>query len=128
MAILKLGATSSTTVAVKAPATLQVALQDIDSDDAGRNQKGTMVRDRVVGGANAKRKVSCTWKGLTSNETSQLLQAMSAVAFYVTYPDPYTGSNRTMKAYVGDRTLPIYKKNADGTYLWESLTANFVEY
>jgi len=122
MAVLEINS-----VRVKTPFSLKVTLQDIDSDDTGRNQKGTMVRDRVVGGADAKRKVECTWKALTSQETSALLKSMDAVSFNVTYPDPYTGTARTMKAYVGDRSLPIYVMRPDGSYVWESLSANFVE-
>lgn len=123
MSILKLN-----NISVKAPSALKVTLQDIDSDDTNRTLNGDIVRDRVVGGADAKRKVECSWKSLTSKETSVLLQAMDDVAFNVTYPDPYTGTERTMKAYVGDRSLPIYIKRADGSYIWESMTANFVEY
>ncbi len=114
-------------VKVKTPFSLKVTLQDIDSDDTGRNQKGTMIRDRVVGGSDVKRKVECTWKALTSSEISALLKAMDAVSFNVTYPDPYTGNSRTMKAYVGDRSSPIFITRPDGSYVWESLTANFVE-
>lgn len=123
MAVLKIN-----DIQIATPSTLKVTLQDIDSDDTGRNQKGTIVRDRIVGGANAKRKVECTWKALTSSETSKLLKAMDGVSFNVTYPDPYTGTTRTMKAYAGDRSLPIYVMRPDGSYVWESLTANFVEY
>lgn len=123
VAILKINGTT-----IKAPSTIKVTLQDIDSDDTGRNQKGTMIRDRVVGGADAKRKVECTWKGLSSSEVSTLLRAMGGVSFQLTYPDPYTGGNRVMKAYVGDRSVPIYVMRPNGSYVWESLSANFVEY
>ena len=87
------------------------------------------MRDRVAGGSKAKRKVSCTWKGLTQSEISILLSAMSAVSFSVRYPDPYTGAFRTATMYVGDRSAPIFRNGADsnGEIVWESMSANFVE-
>lgn len=115
---------------LKQPSSLSVSLQDIDSAETGRNQSGKLMRDRVVGGANAKRKVNCTWSGLTQNEISDLLQAMSGVKFKLYYPDPYEGSFESDRYfYVGDRTAPVYKNgaNSNDKIIWESLSANFVE-
>ncbi|MGN0535743.1 MAG: DUF6711 family protein [Eubacterium sp.] len=111
------------------PATMKVDIQDIDSSESGRNQQGDMMRDRVVGGANAKRKISCTWKGLYQNEISALLKAMDDVSFQITYPDPYVGDMRTATVYVGDRSAPIWRNGCkdNSQIIWESLTANFVE-
>ena len=72
---------------LKTPASLQVDLQDLQSSETGRTQNGNMYIDRVVGGAKAKRKVSCTWKGLSQSEISALLQAMSKASFSIKYPD-----------------------------------------
>lgn len=114
---------------LKPPAAMQVDIQDIDGSESGRNQKGDMMRDRVVGGADAKRKISCTWKGLTQTEISELLKAMSSVSFPIVYPDPYEGSMRTAVVYVGDRSAPVWKNGAssESQIIWESLSANFVE-
>lgn len=117
-------------ITVPQPSTLQVDLQDIDSSETGRNQAGKLIRDRVVGGANAKRKVSCTWRGLSMTDAATLLQAMSASKFSVYYPDPYTGSFQTKTMYVGDRSAPIFHNgaNASNKIVWESISANFVEF
>ena len=114
---------------IKQPATMQVDVQDIDSSETGRNQSGNLIRDRVAGGSKAKRKVSCTWKGLTQSEISTLLNTMSGVSFSVNYPDPFTGNFRTATMYVGDRSAPVFRNGADsnGEIIWESLSANFVE-
>lgn len=113
---------------LKVPATLQVDIQDIDGSESGRNQKGDMMRDRVTGGSNAKRKISCTWKGLTQSEISSLLKAMSAVSFPIIYPDPYVGGMRTATVYVGDRSAPMWRNGlVNEEIIWESLSANFVE-
>ncbi len=114
---------------IKQPATMQVDLQDIDSSETGRNQSGDLMRDRVAGGSKAKRKVSCSWKGLTQSEISELLREMGGVSFPITYPDPYSGTFRTATVYVGDRSAPIFRNGADsnGEIIWESMSANFVE-
>ena len=114
---------------IKQPSTLQVDIQDIDSSETGRNQSGNIMRDRVAGGSKAKRKVSCTWKGLTQSEISTLLKVMSAVSFSVKYPDPFTGDFRVATMYVGDRSAPMFRNGADNNkeIVWESMSANFVE-
>lgn len=114
---------------LKPPATVQVDLQDVHGSETGRVQTGDMVLDRVAGGANAKRKISCTWKGLTMSEISALLNAMKKASFSLTYPDPYTGAMRTATVYVGDRSAPIFRTGATqaNNIIWESLSANFIE-
>ena len=114
---------------LKPPATMQVDLQDVHGSETGRVQTGKMVLDRVAGGAYAKRKISCTWKGLTMSEMSELLNAMKKASFSVTYPDPFTGDFRTATVYVGDRSAPIFRTGATqaNEVIWESLSANFIE-
>ncbi len=112
------------------PNTMSVALQDVDGSESSRNQKGTMQRDRVAGGSNAKRKVSYTWSGLTNTEISKLLKAIDGVSMQLKYPDPYIGGYKTIKCYVGDRAAPIFKRGTTNVneIIWESLSANFVEF
>lgn len=118
MAILQING-----IDVKDPASLQFGLQDIDSSSAGRNADGEMIRDRIA----VKRKISCKWNALTNSEISTLLSAMSDEFFSLTYPDALTGSSRTITAYVGDRTAPAYTLQTNGLYLWQDLSANFIE-
>lgn len=112
------------------PDTMSVALQDIDGSETGRNQEGTMQRDRVAGGSGAKRKVNYTWKGLDNYQISRLLQSIGGVSMQLKYPDPYEGGYKTIKCYVGDRTAPVWRKGCSNTgeIIWESLSANFVEF
>lgn len=119
MALLKIGATG-----LPAPIVLQPAIQDLDSEDGtGRNQAGTMFRDRVT----VKRTVHCEWGVLTRSEMSSLLQAMSAPSFSLTYPDPQTGGLETITAYVGDRTPAICSIISDTDWNWTGLAIDFVE-
>lgn len=120
MAILKING-----VDIKDPQTLAWDLYDLDSEDgSGRNQLGEMFRDRVA----VKRKLNCTWAPMTPSELSTLLKAMDSVFFTVRYPDAHDGTYREGTFYVGDRSTPLYMWNeTKGKYLWEGLSANFIE-
>ena len=105
------------------PKSMEYGLQDLDSEEgAGRNQQGLMFRDRVA----TKRKLTCQWPPLDATEMSKLLKAMEDVFFDVEFPDAKTGKRDTMRAYVGDRTAPMYTMH-DGKWLWSGLSANFIE-
>jgi hypothetical protein len=119
MALLKIGS-----MALPAPTVLQPGLQDLDSEEGtGRNQAGTMFRDRVA----VKRTVHCEWGVLTRQEMANLLSAMSPQSFSLTYPDPQTGRLETITVYVGDRVPAICQIKSDNDWLWTGLSVDFVE-
>jgi hypothetical protein len=119
MALLKIGTTN-----LPAPTVLQPGIQDLDSEDGtGRNQAGTMFRDRVA----VKRTVHCEWGILTRSEMSSLLSAMSAASFSLTYPDPQAGNLKTITAYVGDRVPAMCNVISDTDWNWTGLSVDFVE-
>ena len=107
------------------PQTLTWDVYDLDSEDgAGRNQEGYMFRDRVA----VKRKLTCTWPPMEPAKMATLLQAMDAVFFQLRYPDAHDGAYREGEFYVGDRSTPMYVwNNEKGKFLWEGLSANFIE-
>ena len=106
------------------PKTLTWDIYDLDSEDAGRNQLGQMFRDRVA----VKRKLNCTWPPMEPSEMAALLQAMDNVFFTLRYPDAHDGGYREGEFYVGDRSTPMYMwNNEKQKYLWEGLSANFIE-
>ena len=104
------------------PAQLSWSIQDIDADGTGRNQNGDLFRDRVA----IKRKLTLSWPPMTAADMSTLLNAVTDTFFTVSYPDALTGETRSMTAYVGDRTAPMYSL-INGVYLWNSLSMNFIE-
>ncbi len=104
----------------------KVSLQDIDAANSGRSANGTMIRDRVCGGASAKRKLEITWPPMETTDVSTLLQAVKDTYFQVEYPDPYTGERREGTFYAGDRSVPAYW-NMNGTILWENVAFNLIE-
>lgn len=107
------------------PMTLTWDIYDLDSEEgAGRNQSGLMFRDRVA----VKRKLNCSWGALEPQDMSRLLKAMDGVFFTIRYPDAHDGTYREGEFYVGDRSAPLYMWNeAKQKFLWEGLTANFIE-
>lgn len=107
------------------PMTLTWDIYDLDGEDgAGRTADGLMHRDRVA----VKRKLNCTWSPLEPYEMSVLLKAMDDVFFTVRYPDAHDGMYREGVFYVGDRSAPLYVWNeAKQKFLWEGLSANFIE-
>lgn len=113
---------NSVQIPLPEPESLSIAIQDLDSEKTGRNQKGNTFRDRIA----VKRKITCTFLPMTDDEMKTVLQATSEKFFDITYPDPMTGANRQMTAYVGDRTSPIMRiKN--GRTTWDTMTVNIVE-
>ena len=107
------------------PQSLTWDLYDLDSEDgSGRNQLGEMFRDRVA----QKRKLNCKWGPMEPAQMAILLQAMDSVFFTIRYPDAHDGTYREGEFYVGDRSTPMYVwNNTKGKYLWEGLSANFIE-
>lgn len=118
MALLQIGDTNLPT-----PTVLQPTVTDLDSEGTGRNQKGTMFRDRIT----VKRKVHCEWGVLTKTEMASLMTAMSPQSFSLTYPDPEAGALKTINAYVGDRSPAICQVVSDTDWLWNGLAVDFVE-
>lgn len=108
------------TAYVKTPKKLTVGIYDVSSS-ADRNAAGEILIDRVA----VKRKIECEWGPLTNAEISDILTKVTSVFFTVKYPDPLTGTEKTITCYVGDRTAPIYKDS--GTPVWEGLKMNLIE-
>ena len=128
MAILMVGPTGSALTALPDPKVMSVLLQDIDAATTTRSANGTMLRDRICGGAYAKRKIEIEWPPVNSADASMILQAMQAEFFYLKYPDPYDGTDRIAQFYTGDRSVPMYNYNLSGNgILWEKIKVNLIE-
>mgnify|MGYP007016823685 CR=1 FL=1 len=122
MAILTIKKNDGTVVALPDPSKLTWDKDDIDSEETTRNQLGDLFRDRVA----SKRKIECSWPPLPPSKCSTLLKAVKDQFFQITYPDAEEGTNRTMTAYVGTRSAPMYSC-IDSEPLWEGLNMNFIE-
>lgn len=104
----------------------QVSVDVYDLDDGAtttRTMDGLLHRDRIA----VKRKLSMSWDLLTGAQLSDILSAMSATFFNVTYPDPLTNSNQTKTFYVGDRSNPVGVVSPAGAVLWQGISFNLIE-
>ena len=112
-------------VFIQDPSSLEYQRYDMDSEQgSGRNQQGLMLRDRVA----VKVKLVCKFPPMYEDEASALLKAVKDTFMQVEYPDPYEGTRRTMTAYVGDRSVPLYTYDWNkGKYLCEGISFNFIE-
>ena len=129
MAILRIAKVGSDTfTALPAPNKMKVNVQDIDSANTTRSASGKMQRDRVAGGAGAKRKLELEWAGMNAAQVSQILQSIGDVFIKVEYPDTYTGKTRVGIFYSGDREAEMYGYNLyNRGIVWKSLKANLIE-
>lgn len=99
------------------------SVQDIDSAETGRNQEGTMMRERVA----TKIKWQFTFPPLNRAMCSAILNAIADVTFELEYPDPFSPTEMATKTcYVGDRTAPAYS-TAYGMPMWENIAFSVVE-
>lgn len=128
MAIIRVGTSSGNLTALPDPSKMTVGLQDIDASTTTRSANGTLLRDRVAGGAKAKRKLELEWPPMGTENMSAVLKAIAPEFFWVEYIDPYEGTTRIAQFYAGDRKAPMYNSNLHGNGpMWESLTVNLVE-
>lgn len=125
---LMIGDTAETLAEMPSPSEMSVGLQDIDASTTTRTADGSMHRDRIVGGADAKRKLNLKFPPLPWAEIAFLFQAIKGEFFWVKYPDPYTGTMRTAEFYSGDRTAGIYtfELRSDGM-IWRENGFNLIE-
>lgn len=71
---------------LKTPAAFNVSLSDLTASEQ-RSASGLVVRDRI----GTKRTLSLSYNALTDKELRTILQAVSPLYVYITYPDPLRG-------------------------------------
>lgn len=101
-------------------------IYDVDASTTGRNAAGTMIRDRVA----RKHKFNCKWAALTHDQLTLILQATQDSAFTLTAVDIFTGTRKSFRVYVGDRSAPVYwyPTSNTGTWMYAELTMDFIEF
>lgn len=80
--------------------------------NAGRNANGVVVGQRI--GRDQYKIDSLEWPWLTAAEWSSILSLISDFYFNVTFPDPVTGNERTIRMYCGDRSAEPYWVDDNG--------------
>jgi hypothetical protein len=107
-------------VALPTPSDYNVGIMDISK--AERNAAGTMVIDRIA----TKRKLELSWKYLSKEDLSKVLNLVAPVFFDVKYIDPQTNSWKTGIFYCGDRHVGAldYRK---GNIRYKDIKFNLIE-
>lgn len=98
------------------------SLNDISSEDSGRDLNGSMDKDEVA----KKVTLDCTWSHCTSAEISLLLQTVKPHTFVqVNYPDPMAGIFTSRTFYTGDVSCEMSLSD-NGEMYW-SAKLTFIE-
>lgn len=109
-------------VNMPSPSAMKVNIFDVSSS-ADRNASGYAVIDRV----GVKRKLEMTWAHLTAQQLSSLLTAVGTNTFFTAqYPDPQTGTSRSMTCYCGDRAMGVLRMQ-NGVPVWTDVQMNWIE-
>ena len=94
---------------------------DVDGDGTGTTESGVTVRDIR---RRDKSKIMLKLDGLTLDEFTEIMSALKADRFTVTY---FCGYYRTMTAYAGDKNWELIKANNEKDNRWK-LDVNLIEY
>ena len=89
-------------VALPAPHSYTVTLNDLDSADTGRTEDGVA-------------KISVQWKALSTADCAAILNATAPDQFTVQY---FFGQTRTAQMYAGTRTTQL-RAAREGQAVWE---------
>lgn len=94
--------------------------------NAGRNANGVVVGQRI--GRDQYKIDGLEWPWLTAMEWEAILTLISGFYFNVTFPDPVTGSPRTVKMYCGDRNAEEYWVDGAGQPThYRNCKVNFID-
>lgn len=109
-------------VALPPPSKFDWGLMDISKAESGRNDKGTMIKARVV----QKRKIGLQWLMKQPEEASAILKALNPEYFDATFYDAMEGKEITLKMYASDRAAPV-KFWWDGHKYYGSIDVDIIE-
>lgn len=123
MDVLKVTKNAGTVVVLPAPAEIKWSISDLDGDGSREEPK----RGPVPGprGGKAKDRVLLAPNECRKNGNAFVSRQRSVFQAYI--PRCAYGTNRTITCYVGDRSAPILRPEADGTWLWGEMSMNFIE-
>lgn len=120
---------NNTWVSLIDPSSMSQEIYDIDSGNSTtRNMSGTLMRDRIAAG---KEKLILTFPPMQAQDFTTMMDLISAPSFQCRYYSIKTGTVRTVKMYVGDRSATRYyklKNETEREIMWIDVKFNFIEY
>lgn len=109
------------------PKSMKYNVYDLDSGDStGRNLEGSMLRDRVA----VKEKLELEFPPMQAQDFTTMVSLVSAPFFQCKYYSIYTGTEREVTMYVGDRSAErYYTLDAENNrvQIWKDIKFNFIE-
>lgn len=102
------------------PSSYQVGIMDLS--EGGRVASGLLMIDRIA----TKRKLELSWRKLSNDDLSMILNLVAPVFFNVEYIDPQDNSLRTGEFYCGDRTIGTLDY-VNGQIRWRDIKFNLIE-
>lgn len=98
--------------------------EDIDGPGAGRTLDGKLRRERIA----TKRRLDIVCKPLTLEQCSAVLTAIMPEWVMVTYTDPQSGIDETLKMYSNNNPAKfLIKRRNDADDLWGGITFPLIE-
>ena len=107
-------------VAMVTPSTMSTNVYDLTEGE--RDATGTMHIDLIA----TKYKIECSWSALSQGNMTKLLSAIKPITFDVSFIDPITGKEKTIRVYKGDRNIPIFMIR-NGENIYKDFKVNFIE-
>ena len=108
-------------VQIKTPTELKVGIFRLSK--AERLASGKMVMDIIA----TKRRLDLSWEIIEDNELQKILDLLDSRVFHtVVYPDPQSGEEYTITAYVRDINQEIFQKRG-GVRYWRGVTLALIE-
>ena len=110
------------------PSVMAQEIYDIDAGGStGRNLAGDLVRDRVAAG---KEKLVMEFPPMQAQDFTTMMNLVANASFQCKYYSIKTGTVRTVKMYVGDRSASRYYtlNNNDPQVMWTNIKFNFIEF
>lgn len=96
---------------------------DVDGPNAGRQQNGDLIRDRVA----IKTRWDVTCRPLKSDELAKILTAIHPEYVTVRYTDPMTNSIQTGTFYSNNIPASFAMRKPDGTEWWQGVTFPIIQ-
>lgn len=104
------------------PSEMKVRIFDVGSSEE-RSASGGLVVDRTA----VKRELTLRWAALSQDELAGLLSAVGGQVFFTAaYPDPQTGTLRSMTCRCAERTAGVLRMNGD-VPIWTGVEMKWTE-
>lgn len=94
--------------------------------NSARNANGTVVGQKV--GRDQYKIDNLEWSWLSAQQWSMILSALKDFFVYVTFTDPVTNKEKTIKMYCGDRTAePYYTDDSGKPTYYQNCKVNLID-